>query len=409
MPSDDIEMLIVGAGAAGIAAARRLHDAGVDCLLIEARDRLGGRAYTAQAGGFALDLGCGWLHSADRNPWIAIAQAQGRTIDRTPPPWSRPGIGLGFPLDEQHAYRDAMNAFFERVAVLAQRQPDVAASEALERGNRWNGLITAVCTYISGAEPNRLSALDFHNYDDTEINWRVADGYGAVIAAHAAGVPHRLGCALTRIDRSGKRLRAETAQGAVTADRVIVTLPTSIFAAAENLFAPALPEKVEAARGLPLGLADKLFLSLDGHEEFEPGGRLFGAIDRVATATYHFRPFGRPVIEVYFGGSNAAELERGGVAAFADFAVRELVSHLGSGMAKRVKALAMHPWASDPLARGSYSYATPGHAGCRSVLAATVEGRIYFAGEACSVHDFSTAHGAYRTGIAAAEAVIATR
>jgi monoamine oxidase len=406
MPNDDIEVLIVGAGAAGIAAARRLHDAGVDCLLVEARDRLGGRAYTAQAGGFPLDLGCGWLHSADRNPWIAIAQAQGRTIDRTPPPWSRPGIGLGFPLDEQRAYRDAMNAFLERVGTLAKQKVDVAASQALEPGNRWNGLISAVCTYIAGAEPERVSALDFDNYDDTEINWRIVEGYGAVIAAHAAGVPVRLNCAVTRIDHSSKRLRAETTQGVVTADRVIVTLPTSVIAANEDLFAPALPEKIEAARGLPLGLADKLFLSLDGHEEFEPGGRLFGAIDRVATATYHFRPFGRPVIEVYFGGSNAAALEKGGVAAFADFAVRELVSHLGSGMAKRVKALAMHPWASDPLARGSYSYATPGRAGCRGVLAAAVEDRIYFAGEACSVHDFSTAHGAYRTGIAAAEAVL---
>jgi monoamine oxidase len=409
MPNDDIEVLIVGAGAAGIAAARRLHDAGVDCLLVEARDRLGGRAFTAMAEGYPLDLGCGWLHSADRNPWVAVAQAQDRAIDRTPPPWSRPGVGLGFPPEQQREYRAAMEAFFERVSDLAGKDVDVAASEALEPGNRWNGLISAVCTYIGGAEPERLSALDFDNYADTEINWRVVDGYGALIAAHAAGVPVRLNCKVRRIDRSGARLRIETSEGAIAAAKVVVALPSSMIGEMENLFSPILPDKVEAALGLPLGLADKLFLSLDAPDEFEPGGRLFGAIDRVATATYHMRPFGRPMIEVYFGGSNAAALERGGIAAFADFATRELVSHFGAGIAKRIRPLAMHLWAADPLARGSYSYATPGHAGCRAALAATVEERIYFAGEACSTHDFSTAHGAYRTGVAAAEAILAAR
>lgn len=409
MPNDDIEVLIVGGGAAGIAAARRLHDAGVDCLLVEARDRLGGRAFTAMTQGYPLDLGCGWLHSADVNPWVAVAQEQGRAIDRTPPPWSRPGLGLGFPPHEQREYRAAMEAFFDRVSVLARQTPDVAAAQALEAGNRWNNLISAVCTYIGGAEPERLSALDFDNYADTEVNWRVIDGYGTLIAAHAAGVPVRLDCKVTHIDRSGARLRIETSRGTIAANEVIVTLPTAILGEMENLFRPTLPDKVEAARGLPLGLADKLFLSLDAPGDFEPGSRLFGATDRVATATYHMRPFGRPMIEVYFGGRNAAELERGGIAAFTDFATRELVSNLGSGFARRVRPLAMHLWASDPLARGSYSYAAPGCAPYRALLAAAVEDRIYFAGEACSTHDFSTAHGAYRTGVDAANAVLARR
>ena len=90
MAGSDTAVVIVGGGAAGIAAGRRLRDAQVDCLVVEARQRLGGRAWTVGDGaGFAIDLGCGWLHSADRNPWADIAQAQGRSIDKTPPPWTR--------------------------------------------------------------------------------------------------------------------------------------------------------------------------------------------------------------------------------------------------------------------------------------------------------------------------------
>ena len=115
-------------------------------------------------------------------------------------------------------------------------------------------------------------------------------------------------CSTARCCRStisGKRLKIETAKGTITADQAIVTLPSAVIADKEFLFAPALPEKTEAARGLPLGLADKLFLSLDGAEEFEPDSRLFGRTDRTGTGTYQMRPFGRPLIEAYFGGTLA--------------------------------------------------------------------------------------------------------
>jgi monoamine oxidase len=410
MPNSDFETVVVGGGAAGIAAARRLHQAGVDCLIVEARARLGGRAWTvAGPSGSALDLGCGWLHSADRNPWVAVAEEQGRTIDKTPPPWRRRSSSLGFTEDSRLEFLKAQEEFFSRVSERAQKEPDVPAAALMEAGCRWNNLINAVGTYISGAELDRVSARDFDNFEDTGVNWRVVEGYGATIAACGEKYPAAINCPVLRIDHHGKRLKIETQQGGITADQAIVTIPSAVLAEADNLFSPTLPDKTQAAQGLPLGLADKLFLSLENAEEFEKDSRLFGATDRTATATYHLRPFGRPQIEVFFGGTLAAELEQAGERAFFDFSVSELTGLLGSAFSLRVKPIHIHRWAADPFARGSYSYARPGMADCRAKLAASVNNRLFFAGEACSPGDFSTAHGGWITGVAAAEQVLSVR
>jgi monoamine oxidase len=408
--SDDVEVVIVGGGAAGIAAARSLHDAAIRCLIVEARPRLGGRAWTViDASGFALDLGCGWLHSGDRNPWTEVAVEQGATIDKSPPPWMRSGPALGFPPAQQEEFSKALDSFYARLERIAQNETDASSATALEPGCRWNGLINALSTYISGAEWDRVSAKDYDRYQQTGLNWRVVEGLGAVVSRHAADLPARLDCRVLGIDHRGKRLRIETTQGAIVADQVIVATPTTLIAAEQVLFTPALPEKTEAAAGLPLGLDDKLFMSLDGANEFDKDVRVFGHTDRAATGAYHFRPFGRPLIEAYLGGNCAAELESKGEAAFFDFAVAELVGVFGGNFARRLKPIHIHRWGLDPFALGSYSYALPGAADCRAALAEPIDARLFFAGEACSIHDFSTAHGAWHTGVTAAEQVIAVR
>jgi monoamine oxidase len=410
MSSDDVDVVVIGAGAAGIAAARRLHDAGVRCLLVEARPRLGGRAWTViDASGVALDLGCGWLHSADRNPWRKIAEQQGASIDKTPPPWMRSGPEIGFPRAEQEEFGEATTKFFSRLEEVAQNDTDVSGAAALEPGCRWNGLINAMSTYISGAEWDRVSAKDFDRYDDSGINWRVIEGLGKVISAYGTGLPQMLDCRVTGIDHRGRRLKIATDRGAITADQVIVAVPSSLLAQERIAFAPALPQKTEAARGLPLGLDDKLFIGLDRAEEFDRDVRLFGRTDRAATAAYHFRPFGRPQIEAYFGGPLAWELEAGGDNAFFDHGVAELTGLFGNDFKRRLKPLHLHRWGADPFSHGSYSFAVPGHADDRQALAEPVDGRLFFAGEACSTGDFSTAHGAWQTGVSAAEQVIAAR
>ena len=405
----DVEVLVIGGGSAGIAAARRLHEVNVSSMIVEARPRLGGRAWTVDAGGFALDLGCGWLHSADRNPWHKVAVSQGRTIDKTPPPWRRPSLPNNFPLADQHKFFEAVGAFFARVDEAGEQASDMPASVLLEPGSRWNALIGAIGTYSSGVELDRLSVRDFARYDDSGVNWRVVEGLGATIAAHATGLSVTLECPVRRIDHQGKRLQVDTAKGVLTAERAIVTLPSTVLAEEESLFVPALPDKIAAARGLPLGHDDKLFLSLANAEEFEKDSRVFGRTDRSATGGYHIRPFGRPLIEAYFGGSLAANLEAKGERAFFDFAVSELVGLFGNTFATRIKPVGIHGWGRDPYARGAYSSALPGKADCRAQLAAPVDDRLFFAGEACSPHDFSTAHGGWSSGVTAAEQVIAVR
>jgi monoamine oxidase len=400
------DVIVVGAGAAGIAAARNLHDAGKRVIVLEARTRIGGRAWTRTAKGLPIDLGCGWLHSADRNPWSGIARDLGVRIDRTPPPWTRPSINIGFPIEDQHDFRAALDAFYDTVDALAQRGHDVPASECLPRDGRWNGLIGTVATFVAGAEWNKVSTIDLHRYADTGVNWRVVEGYGELVRRHAAGLDIVLDCVVRRIDHGRRPVTVETGKGAMTADAVVVTIPSTLIARETIVFAPALPDKLAAAAALPLGHDDKLFLSLAQPDEFEKDSRLFGRTDRTGTGAYHMRPFGRPQIECYFGGSLAEELERSGPGAFFEFAKDELVNLLGSDFAKRIAPVAVHAWGADPFAGGAYSYAKPGYADCRSVLAAPVEDCLFFAGEACSPDDFSTAHGAYLTGTAAAQEVL---
>ena len=229
--------------------------------------------------------------------------------------------------------------------------------------------------------------------------------YGALVEAFAAPLDVRLECPATMIDHSGKRLRIETPHGDIRARAAIVAVPTSMIAREILRFSPGLPDKVAAADKLPLGLDDKFFLHIDRPDDLPAETRIFGALDRL-TGSYQLRPFGRPVIECYFGGSLAHDLEAAGGDAFARHAIDQIAAHLGNDIRTRLRPLFGSAWGRDPYALGAYSYARPGDADARPALAETVGDRLFFAGEACSVRDYSTAHGAYRTGETAAEAVL---
>jgi monoamine oxidase len=402
LPSD-IDVAIIGAGAAGIAAARALEGSKLSVLILEARDRLGGRGHTIMTpNGIPFDLGCGWLHSADENSFVPIAEKLGFEIDKTRPPWREQVYDKGFPAEERADFVTALDAFYDRAEIAAQTGRDAAANQYLEPGNRWNPMIDAISTYVNGAELDQISILDMDAYEDTEVNWRVRRGYGALIAAYGAPYRVSLNTQVTQIDHSGARIKIETSRGTITAGKVIVTVPTNLLANESIRFHPALPQKVEAAANLPLGLADKTMLALDEPNDLPKDGSLRAATMRTAMGTYHLRPFGQNCIEGFFGGRFARDLEDAGDGALIATSIDEIVALLGSDYRRKLKPLGESRWAQDEFAHGSYSHALPGHADKRAVLATPVDDRLFFAGEATSPHFFSTAHGAQETGVRAA-------
>jgi monoamine oxidase len=404
-----LDVAIIGAGAAGIAAGRRLASAGLSILLIEASERVGGRAWTIMHEGLPIDLGCGWLHSADRNPWTQIAPGLGFAIDRTTPPWGVQFKDLGFSPQEQRQARAAYAAFEQRLHA-APAETDRAA-DRLEPGERWNGYFEAMSGFVNGAELDQLSIRDYLAYADADsgVNWRVVRGYGALIAAAAETLPVRLNTPVSAIDAETRQLKLVTSSGPIQARSAIVTLPTDVLASGALRLPPQASDRIEAAASLPLGLADKIVFKLDRPDGFEPDTQVLGRPGQARTGSYHLRPLGRPLIEGFLGGATARALEAAGESALAAFALDELAGLFGNEIRHRLTPIAQSAWGRRPFSRGSYSHALPGHAAARQVLAAPFDDRIFFAGEACSIQDFSTAHGAYATGLAAAEAILARR
>jgi len=412
LPSQ-VDVVVIGAGAAGIAAARRLMRPGLLVLVLEARDRIGGRAWTARVEGEGLDMGCGWLHSADDNVLARRVKAEGLTLDQTPPPWRTQAFDHEMTRADQAAFGEAFAAFDQRVTeaaalVRAGAGEDRPASDFFDPDCRWNPRMDAISGALNGARFAEVSSLDYDAYGDTGVNWRVREGYGRLIARLGEAVSSITvtDCAVSRIDRSGPVLRLETIRGELTARIVILTVPNSLIASEAIRIDPPVPALLEATAGVPLGLASKVHMTVRGAGDFQPDTQLWTRTDTAETGGYHLRPFGRPMIEAYFGADLAWGLEAQGSAALFDFAVSELVAALGSDMRRRLEAVAVSGWGVDPWSRGAYSHALPGHAADRAKLRTSVEDRIFLAGEATAPVYYGTAHGAWMEGERAADAAL---
>jgi monoamine oxidase len=412
LPSQ-VDVVVIGAGAAGIAAARRLLRPGLSILVLEARDRIGGRAWTVRAEGEGLDMGCGWLHSADDNVLAGRVEAEGLTLDQTPPPWRTQAFDHEMTRADQAEFGEAFAAFDQRVSeaaalVRAGVEKDRPASDFFDPDCRWNPRMDAISGALNGARFAEVSSLDYDAYGDTGVNWRVREGYGRLIARLGEAVSSItvMDCAVSRIDRSGPVLRLETNRGELTARVVILTVPNSLIAGEAIRIDPPVPALLEATAGVPLGLASKVHMTVRGAGDFQPDTQLWTRTDTAETGGYHLRPFGRPMIEAYFGADLAWGLEAQGPAALFDFAVSELVAALGSDMRRRLEAVAVSGWGVDHWSRGAYSHALPGHAADRAKLRTSVEDRIFLAGEATAPVYYGTAHGAWMEGERAADATL---
>jgi monoamine oxidase len=404
----DWDVAIIGGGAAGIAAARRLAGSGLTTLLLEASQRLGGRAYTANVAGHALDLGCGWLHSADRNPWVGIAEASGFAVERRRSAWNQQYRDLGFSPEDQDAADEAFAAWHGRL--MSDPPQSDCAADALQPGGMWNGYLQALSGYISGASLEQLSIVDYLAYDtaSTRYNWRVPAGYGTLIAASLPPrVALRLATPVEAITLEAAGVSIATRAGSINARAAILTVSTAVFVGETIALPPELDEWRHAAASLPLGRNEKLFLEIVGDSPLEPETHVIGDPRNPRTGSYYIRPFGRPVIEGFFGGEGAKVLAEHGPAAGFAYSIEELAALFGSDVRGKLRPLAVSNWSRMDSVGGGYSYAHPGRAEARDTLARPFDGRLFFAGEATEPHDFSTAHGAYQSGVRAADEVMA--
>jgi monoamine oxidase len=406
--NSEFDIAIIGGGAAGIGAARELAASGRSTLLLEATSRLGGRAWTHEIAGQRLDLGCGWLHSGDRNSWTRIAEEAGRAVDRRPPKWGVQYRHLGFSPDEQKAARGAFAAWMERLAV--KPPPSDCAADALEPGGEWNGYLQAISGFISGARLERISATDYLAYDEasTDVNLRAADGYGDLIAS---SLPTRtilsLAAPVEAIELEPKGVVVKTPSGTLRSRAAILTVSTAVLASDAIKLPSGLDAWREAAGALPLGHNEKLFLEIVGQSPFAPETHELGNPRDPRTAAYYIRPFGRSVIECFFGGEGAEMIEKEGPAAGFDYALGQLVALFGSEARQNLRPLVASSWSRSTRIGGAYSYALPGHAAARRLLARPFEDRLFFAGEATNGQDFSTAHGAHDSGVRAGKEALA--
>jgi monoamine oxidase len=397
------DIVIVGAGAAGIAAARTLREQGIDALVLEARDRIGGRAWTDTTTlGVPIDLGCAWLHSADRNPWTAYArEARFQLLERSPV-WQR-RIGRE---EASPAYLQAWHAAFERnellIAEAAAAGRDVPVAQVVP-DDQFRKMFDAVMGWLMGVNAAEVSTVDYARYQDSEVNWAVPQGLGSLVAHCGAALDVRLTTPVRTIDCRGERVRIETDSGVIESRAVIVTLPTSLLARGDVRFLPELPVMhQEAFAAVPLGVPNKVFFEVAPDAMPFAGTVHFVGTDKdERTASYATRPADQNVLLAFFGGTLSRELEqRGELEAFAR---DELARIFGSNFNSQLQRAISTAWASDPWSRGSYSAALPGQADMRERMSVPVQDRIFFAGEACSPDYFGTIIGASASGIAAAK------
>lgn len=402
------DVIIVGGGAAGIGAARRLAEQGVSALLLEASSRLGGRAHTQDLGGYPLDLGCEWLHSGDRNAWVGIAEAAGFPVDRGDPPWAKAHPSIAQDRDDQEAAQRAYGAWEDRLRAIAAGGD--RAADALEPGGRYNAYVRSIAGFMSGVGPEAISATDYLAYDDasTGRNWHLPLGYGTLVAASLpTATALRLATPVAGIDLTADGVAVATRAGTLHAGAAILTVSTAILAGDAIRLPAGIDPWREAAAALPLGHNEKVFLEIGRDSAFAPDSHAYGDVHDARSAAYSIRPNGWPVIEAFLGGEGARMVAEEGPAAGFAFVADQLAALFGHDVASAIRPLAATAWSRMGTIGGAYSCALPGRSGARAQLARPFEERLFFAGEATHPHDFTTAHGAHDSGQRAADEAMA--
>jgi monoamine oxidase len=406
------DVVIVGAGAAGLAAASALKERELDFVLIEARNRIGGRTFTETALGQPYDAGAIYIHWAERNPWREIGDRFGFAM--------RPdsnGAPLSFEGGQQtsDSERKRRRRSFEILNADLERDPaDVADISFVDSAKTKGPDVVAAAGDLArlelGEEPERVSALDYARLWSGD-DLLVPEGYGSLVARFGAGLPVQLDTSATAVDWHGPGVSVDTTKGTIRARAAILTMPVGVLAAETIKFRPSLPNaSLDGIAGLGMGALMKIALRFDG-ERFgiRAEDDVLERVGERAVFDFDCFPFGRDLVIAYIGGDHARQIAASGEGAAIDAALAAFVNVVGSEARPHFVAGRLHAWSEDPFCLGSYSHAKAGYADARAKLANPVGERIFFAGEAVGggdgFGDVMTAGGAYRSGLRAAASV----
>jgi len=419
-------VLILGAGIAGLAAARRLREAGREVLVVEARDRIGGRVWTSRTWpDLPMDLGASWIHGVEGNPVSALAAAAGAATAPTRYDRFRTYDGDGQPLGGVRL------AAFERITERVEsalrdgqrRDRDRSVADTVARAFEGDPLPAdeqdlqafVLNGTIEAEFAGSVRELSTHWYDQSRSfdgdDVLFPGGYGAVTQHLAAGVDVRTGVMVRRVetDADGVRLHAEGGE-AFDGDAVVVTLPLGVLQAGDVGFDPPLPSAHRAAIGaLGMGLLNKCYLRFP--DVFWPADADW--LEYVAPEWGRWtewvslaRAAGAPVLLGFHAADAASAVEPWSDQALAADAMRVLRRIYGEGIPDPT-GVQVTRWGADPFARGAYSFEKLGSTpDMRRTLATPAGPRVVLAGEATHPRYPGTVHGAYLSGLRAADDLI---
>lgn len=407
--SFDYDVVVIGAGAAGVAAGRELALRGKSFVILEARNRVGGRVFTDASLGERFDAGAIYIHWAEKNPWRALAGRLGVPLvdsEQLPGSFRLYQDGETIQRTGRRGYAVVGERFDPDLAAV----PDIPMTARVEAdGEEALRAVATLARMALGEEAERVSSLDYARLwagDD----YVVPDGYGSLVTRAAEGLPVRLGVNVRAIDWSGQGVAIDTDRGALRAAAAIVTVPVGVLRAERIRFTPRLPDAtLRGLDGLSMGALTKIALRFNG-ERFgvAPGTDLWDIAGPRATFDFECWPFDRNLVVAVFGGDHARDIVRMGEPAAVDLALSRFARIVGEGARASFLGGRLAGWSEDPFSLGSYSHALPGRADARALLAAPVGERIFFAGEATGGENFGgamTAGGAYLAGAAAARQI----
>ncbi len=406
LPSDP-DVIIIGAGSAGIGAARRLMALGRSVVVIEAAGRIGGRAYTeSDTFGVPYDQGCAWLQGPRGLPHLDVVRDKGFTkVDHSLADEAFFVDGRPATAAETSAYERSAAALYDDV----WGKGDVAASAVIKDRPH----MAAAKTWLTmghAVDMENLSTADVNAYEAYQVNYLIKEGLGRIVSELGKAIPVKLNCAATLIDWSGQGVRVETTDGTLTAGACIVTVSTGVLASGAIRFLPDLPvEKQQAVADVPMGLFTKIALQFDG-ERFGLTDNNWLSYDvppeQTGQGCYFITwPTGTDLAVGMLGGDHAWDVTRQGADVAIDLALETFAGLVGSKARQHFIKGHMSDWHANPHTLGAYAAARPGRFAARDILKEPLDQRVFFAGEAVAVPLAALCSGAHLSGEATADTV----